>query len=300
MIKNAWLLSLYTNESQYNSTSVRAALASRNIESTHVMVSNLSSKDGEFYYYDKPISKPDIIYSINQFIYKDDKSNNIVKRIYDVHDSGIPCTNSIPATFTATNKWLSYNIMKQHNIPTPDTVLITKDTVYDGSIIQRLGCPFVVKLIVGSNGNRYKLCYSEEELKVIYERYCRIYGDDELIAQQFINKTAGMIVTIGVVKDLCYRAVIRMGDPCSDSLFLNDTEVNRTQIAYKLDSKLKETADKVMDAFNLDSARIDTMVYNNEYYVLEANPPGGLNITDLMHNYRIADDIVERSIQKYG
>ena len=190
--------------------------------------------------------------------------------------------------------------MKENGIPTPETILITKDTIYDGSILERLGAPFVVKLIHGCNGDRYKLCYTEEELKVVYERFSRVYNNNELIAQKFLDETAGMIVTIGVVKDLCYRAVIRMGDPCSDSFFLNDTEANRTQIAFEVDSQLRQTADKVMDAFNLDVARIDTMVYDGKYYVLEANPPGGLNITDLMHNYRIADDIVERSIIRYG
>lgn len=300
MIKDAWVLSLYSSESHYNSLSIRGALKARNISSTHVMVRNLTKYNGKFYHYDKPINTPDIIYAVNQYFYREDRPNEIVQRLIDIERSGIPCTNPISATFKATNKWLAYNILKNNNILTPDTILIDKHTVYDGSIVSRLGAPFVVKLIMGSNGNRYRLCYSEEELKVLYERYSRIYGDDELIAQKYLDTTAGMIVTVGVVKDLCCKAVIRLGDPHSELDFLNDTEANRTQIAFKVDSKLEQTVNAVMNAFNLDSARIDTMIYDNEYYVLEANPPGGLNITDLMHNYKIANDIVERSIRRYG
>lgn len=264
------------------------------------MVRNLAYHNNEFYYFDKPIRRPDVIYAVNQYFYRNDRPGEVIQKLLDVEQSGIPCTNPISSTFAATNKWAAYNILKKHNILTPDTILIDKHTEYNGSIVSRLGTPFVVKLIMGSNGNRYKLCHSEEELKVLYERYSRIYGDDELIAQKYLDSAAGMIVTVGVVKDLCCKAVIRIGDPHSNKDFLNDTEANRTQIAYKVDSKLERTVNAVMDAFNLDSARIDTMVYDNEYYVLEANPPGGLNITDLMHNYKIANDIVERSIRRYG
>jgi glutathione synthase/RimK-type ligase-like ATP-grasp enzyme len=261
------------------------------------MVRNLYLNNNNFYYNDNHISKPDIIYSINQFFYRSDPSNIIVKRLFDIEKSGLYCTNSITSTFLATNKWTSYSILKDNNILTPETVLIDRNTEYNGSISERLGVPFVVKLIMGCSGVRYKLCYSEKQLQEIFNRYYRVYNDYEILAQQFLDSSAGMIITVGVVKDICYKAVIRIGDPCSDSAFLQDTEANRTQIAFNIDSELRQTVDKVMDAFKLDSARIDTMLYDNKYYVLEANPPGGLNITDLMHNYNIADDIVERSLR---
>jgi|688.fasta_scaffold204047_4 glutathione synthase/RimK-type ligase-like ATP-grasp enzyme len=297
MIKNAWILSLYSNSSYYNSTSIKKALDRRNISSSHIMVRNLYLNNNNFYYNDNHISKPDIIYSINQFFYRSDPSNIIVKRLFDIEKSGLYCTNSITSTFLATNKWTSYSILKDNNILTPETVLIDRNTEYNGSISERLGVPFVVKLIMGCSGVRYKLCYSEKQLQEIFNRYYRVYNDYEILAQQFLDSSAGMIITVGVVKDICYKAVIRIGDPCSDSAFLQDTEANRTQIAFNIDSELRQTVDKVMDAFKLDSARIDTMLYDNKYYVLEANPPGGLNITDLMHNYNIADDIVERSLR---
>jgi hypothetical protein len=116
MIKNAWILSLYSNSSYYNSTSIKKALDRRNISSSHIMVRNLYLNNNNFYYNDNHISKPDIIYSINQFFYRSDPSNIIVKRLFDIEKSGIYCTNSITSTFLATNKWTSYSILKDNNI----------------------------------------------------------------------------------------------------------------------------------------------------------------------------------------
>jgi len=301
MIKNAWVYAITSVESHYNCVGFYRSLSKRNISHRYIASKNLVYFNNKFFYHDKEIERPDIIYSVNQFLFRTDVNNTVYRKVNDIIKSGVICSNKFIPTFNATDKWKAFNIMKNNNIRTPDTILIDKDTKYDGSIISRLGSPFVLKLIKGATGNKYTLCYSEEELKLNFNTLNRMYDDiTAVLAQQFISSTAGMIVTVGVVKDISYRAVIRIGDPSSNIKFLGDTENNRTQIAYKVDNKLRSVCDAVMNAFDLDCARIDMMVDDGEYYVLEANPPGGMNITDLMHNCLIADDMVERSIQLYG
>jgi len=301
MIKNAWVYAITSVEKHYNCIGFYRSLSKRNIPYRYIYSKNLVYFDSKFYYCDREIERPDIIYSVNQFLFRTDINNITYKKINDIIKSGVICSNRFIPTFNATDKWKAFNIMADNNIKTPYTVLVNKDTVYDGSIISRLGSPFVLKLRIGAMGNKYALCYSEEELQQNFNTLNRMYGDiNDVLAQQFLNSTAGMIVTVGVVKDVSYRAVIRLGDPSSDIKFLGDTENNRTQIAYRVDNKLRSVCDAVMNAFDLDCARIDMMVHDGEYYVLEANPPGGMNIIDLMHNSHIADDMVERSIQLYG
>lgn len=300
MIKKAWVLYIYNLPSHYNCISVAGALEKRGIETSIVNLNRLSHFNNQFYHIDAPIDLPDIVFSVNQFLQRTDIPSLNVRKLKDLEASNLLITNKITPALNAVNKWTAFNILHNHNINTPMSILIDKETVFNGSIIDRLGSPFVLKLVQGATGSKYSLCHSEQDLELELKRLNRVYGIDHVIAQKYLDQTAGMIVTVGAVRGHCKRAVIRIGDPLSQEEFLGDTKANRTQIAYKLDNKLEAITDKVMDALDLDCARIDMMIYENDYYILEANPPGGLNIIDLMHNSKIADDYVDRMIQLYG
>lgn len=292
----AWILSIYNLPSHYNCVSLGKALNRRNINPKFHILKRLSYIENKFYYDDAPVDAPDIIFSVNQYLQRVDIPNLNTRKLLDMEASGITITNKISSSFNASNKWLAFNILHANDIPTPFSILVDKNTKYDGSIIAKIGSPFVMKLLQGATGSKYSLCYTEEELKNEFDRLNRVYRIDQVIAQKYIEHTAGMIVTVGAVRDRCKRAVIRIGDPLLDQAFLGDTKANRTQIAYKVDRDLSLITDRVMTALDLDCARIDMMIDDNGYQILEANPPGGLNIIDLMHNSRIADEYVDRML----
>lgn len=300
MIKRAWVLSIYNPVTHYNCTSIHKPLERRGIETESLILGFLSIVDGKFYYNDKPIAAPDIIFCVNQYLQRTDIPNINTRKLDDLTATGIPITSKVISAANAANKWNTFKILSENDVPTPFSILISDETVYDGSIVGRLGSPFVIKFLVGATGRYSSLCYSEHDLQKEFHRLKRVYGADHIIAQEYLDTNAGMIVTVGAVRNCCNRAVIRIGDPNLADAFLGDTKKDRTQIAYKMDKRLEEVTNKVMDVLDLDLARIDMMIHNNDYYVLEANAPGGLNIIDLMHRSNIGSDYVDWALKHYG
>lgn len=295
-MKSAVILSINNSPKHYNYTSLRKALHKRGVETKYMVLERLSFIDGRLSYNDSSVDRPDIIFFISQFTHRTDLPSLNVRKLLDLQNSTIKITNKITSTLIASDKWQTFKTLAENNIDTPITILIDSTTVYNGSIESRLGVPFVIKLIQGAAGVNYSLCFSEEELEREYNKLKKLYNHDKVIAQKYLSDTAGMIVTVGAVRERCKRAVIRLGDPLLDNPFLSDTKSNRTQLAYTIDKELEIITDKVMDVLDLDCARIDMMLCQGKYFVLEANPAGGFNIIDLMHNSSLSDDYVSTLI----
>lgn len=291
-MKSAAILSINNSPKHYNYTSIRNALHRRGVSTRYMVLDRLSFINSQLTYNDNPIDHPDMIFFISQFTQRTDLPSLNIRKLLDLQASGIIISNKISPTLVSSDKWRTFELLSTNSINTPLSILIDGSTVYDGSIEERLGAPFVIKLVQGAAGVSYSLCYSEKALEQEYIRLKKLYGHDRIIAQKYLADTAGMIVTVGAVRTGCKRAVVRMGNPLLENPFLSDTKENRTQIAYLVDSELENITNRVMNVLDLDCARIDIMISDGKYSVLEANPAGGFNIIDLMHNSSLAEDYV--------
>lgn len=212
--------------------------------------------------------------------------------------------NELDAHADASNKWVTYNKLVNHGVPIARAATFPikldynfKDQVRKQIILDMVGVPFVVKREVGFNGQGVEVCYDIDD----FEKVCNSIWKDyrqTLIVQEYIEHSAGMIITVGVAGDEIFP-VARVGDPELPP-FKADIYAGRLQLAYKPTPELYDISMRTKEALNLDYLRFDMMIdKEGNSKIIEVNSPGGFNVTTLAHKVEFGFKMVDCAIAKY-
>lgn len=182
----------------------------------------------------------------------------------------------------------SYRI-SENNIRSPKTITQTKASY--SKILEKIGCPFILKSAVGSCGEKVYLIKNEDD----FERVRAVQKNQELLYQQFIPNTGDFRVHVINGKAVCvYKRIPKSGD------FRANVSLGGSMEAVSdddLQNKLYEIAEKVAKSFvGAEIIGVDLMEHSvtGEIYFLETNElPGikqvseitGFNIAEEMANY---------------
>jgi len=178
----------------------------------------------------------------------------------------------------AMNKYVTKQLLVLNNIKTPNYKYYRK-----GDIIPKYKEPVVIKPTSGGSSVGVSICFNEEEYNKAID--LAFSFEDELLIEDYIK---GREFSIGILGNMVlppieiipkegfydYKNKYQKG--------LTD-EICPANIDIKTTNNLKALAKKVFDILKLEVyGRIDVILKDNEFYVLEANSLPGLTSMSLL------------------
>jgi gamma-F420-2:alpha-L-glutamate ligase len=155
---------------------------------------------------------------------------------------GIPVYNSGRTIEACDNKAITYQMLSNHEIPIPKTIIAPKVfsgiTVTDFSpypiIAEEIGFPMVIKEAYGSFGQQVYLIHSYEDMIEMVKKL----GSRPYLFQEFVKTSYGRDVRLNVVGDQVVASMYRS----SDSDFRANITNGGTMERYTPSQKEKELA----------------------------------------------------------
>jgi gamma-F420-2:alpha-L-glutamate ligase len=201
--------------------------------------------------------------------------------------ANIPCVNSSNSINLVQDKFQSSEILSQHNIPVPTTMLV-KTPINNDLVAETIGFPCIVKVVVGSFGEGIYLCHSDQEYRRIVEFADALHNEKSLIVQEYLGDRPGEDLRVFVINDTVIGAMKRTA-PAGD--FRANITHGGTGESYELTPEIIDIALRTADALGLNIAGIDLLFDGDGFKVCEANSNPGFKGFNHFCNTNVANSI---------
>lgn len=172
---------------------------------------------------------------------------------------GVRVFNSAKAIEVSDNKITTYQVLAQHNIRIPQTVIAPKifynhqniDVSFLNKIIQTFGFPMIIKEAYGSFGEQVYLIHTKEELIAkVHE-----LNGKSFVFQEFISTSYGKDIRLHVVGDKVIASMLRT----STNDFRANISAGGHMEPYAPTDEEKTLAIKATQAVGADFAGVDIL-----------------------------------------
>ena len=197
--------------------------------------------------------------------------------------------NSAAAIETVKDKLFAHQLLAQHNLPIPKTML-AKFPVDIKLVGKTLGFPLVVKTISGSQGSGVFLCEDERKFNELMQLVRATQANANLIFQEFVAASKGRDLRLLVIGG---RVVAAMERRAKDGGFKANFSIGGEALAWKPDRQAEWLALESARILGLDIAGIDLLFDDDGYKVCEANSSPGFEGIESCCDVDIAEEIVE-------
>jgi len=221
----------------------------------------------------KDAEKEDFRDKIKQcdFFYNNTAKDFVIEVIKTIEETGKKVVDNSRAYYYTTDKWMSFVKFKEHNIPTPDTILLSENIPAAKQELKEFGkWPVVLKRVIGTMGQYVDKADNAQEAERIIKRFWK-KGAERLpiIAQEFIPSPSYRVTTIG--RKIVQTALKKCNTWKATGVYGIHFE------KFKIDKDLKKIVDKVIRATKINICGIDLLKKDGKWLVLELNSEPGLD-----------------------
>jgi tetrahydromethanopterin:alpha-L-glutamate ligase len=205
--------------------------------------------------------------------------------------ANIPVMNSPMAIQNAANKFFSFHLFKQAQLPIPHTV-VTSDLDVALKTIKELG-NVVAKPIFGSQGKGIvKLESTQPELK---QKLATLLNERGVLYLQQFVPNLGRDIRVFVVGEEALGAIYRISQTGS---FISNLSQGGTALKCELTEEMRILAVNAANAVGADFAGVDLIEGDERLFVLEVNAtPSGKGIK-LACGIDVTERIIERMFER--
>lgn len=186
--------------------------------------------------------------------------------------SGIKLYNKAKAIEICDDKAMTYNILADHGIKMPKTIVAPKtyekigynDNSYNKAILKEMHFPIIIKECFGSLGEQVYKANNEEEMQGILQKI----GVKPHIYQEFIKCSEGRDVRVQVVGGKIIASMFRY----NDRDFRSNVALGGKTRIYEPSEEMKKQALECCRIIGLDFAGVDFLIgENGEPILCEVN-----------------------------
>jgi gamma-F420-2:alpha-L-glutamate ligase len=207
---------------------------------------------------------------------------------------GVPTFNSSQSIDIVRDKLYMNQILAEHNLPVPKTMLVKY--LIDGDLVEKeLGFPVILKTITGTLGIGVYLCKTKKHFNELVEFITASAPNANIIIQEFIKESIGRDLRIFVVDGKtvgCMERIAKKGDFKAN--FSRGGEVR----PYKLTPEIEKLAVNTAQILGLDITGIDLLFDGKKFKICEANSAPGFEGLEKACKVSIPDQIYDFIIQK--
>lgn len=205
---------------------------------------------------------------------------------------GVPVYNSAHAIETSDDKIATYQVLAQHDLPIPKTLIAPKvffspphfDHHYVEQVIHIFGFPLIIKEAFGSFGEQVYLIHTREEM---IQKMTELHGKP-YVFQQYISSSYGKDLRLHVVG---HRVVASMFRQTDDDFRATAGGIREAYEPTVYEEKLAVAATKAIGA---DFAGVDLLFGPNDTPIIcEVNSNAHIGKLYNCTNINVADHIVE-------
>jgi gamma-F420-2:alpha-L-glutamate ligase len=208
---------------------------------------------------------------------------------------GIPIINSSASIDYVRDKLYTLEILAEHNLPVPDTILAHFPV--DADVIEEeLGFPVVVKAIYSERGRGVHLCETREKFLNLLQFIESTGLNVPIIIQEFIATSKGHDLRVFTLGNKILGAMDRIA---KEGSFKTNYSSGGTVHKYEMNEKVKELALKCTEILGLEIAGVDILFDHDEYKICEVNAaPGFKGLEKAIPGLNIAKEIYDYFKQK--
>ena len=200
---------------------------------------------------------------------------------------GVRSFNSSTSIETVKDKLFSQQILAQHNLPFPKTMLV-KFPVNVDLVEKRLGFPVVVKTLYGSQGSGVFLCETKKEFLNLVQIVEATKGSANIILQEFVKHSKGRDLRVFTVGGRVIGCVERVA---SENEFKANYSQGGTVKPHEVTPEIEWLAVETSRIFNLDIAGIDLLFDGEHFKVCEANSSPGFETIEKVKDLDVPKEI---------
>ena len=198
---------------------------------------------------------------------------------------------SVRSYYQDENKWGFYLKCVKKKIPTPRTILLSKNIQDALNELKNFGkFPIVLKRIYGCCGEFVDKADDLEDAKIIIERFEKKSKNYiPVIAQEFIKSPSYRVLVIN--KKIMQAIVKRRGFWKKTGVYTKDFN------KFRLSPKLVKLVNKIYNSFSIKVCGMDLFKKNNKWMVLEVNSTPSLDFIEEEHQ-RIIEQVMKLLIKE--
>ena len=201
----------------------------------------------------------------------------------------VPILNSPNAIQIVGDKFYSMELLAQHNLPVPRTMLVKHPI--DGELVEKyIGFPCVVKILSGTHGNGVHLVSSKESLMELMEFVDSLKSTVNLLIQEYIDSKPGQDIRVLVINGKPIGAMLRKSN---DGSFKANISRGGVGELFPMNDEIEFLAAETCKIMGLDIGGIDLLFDKDGYKICEANSSPGFEGFEKACNMNIAKEIVK-------
>ena len=218
---------------------------------------------------------------------------------------GIKCLNSYQTSLFDYNKFEAYKIMKENDIPTPETIFIKDLEEVENSIeacIEIFPFPMVIKRNAGGRGKDISKVESKEELKKELKNKFEIAKQEKyeggFIVQELLKPSREYDSRIGITAgDFCFsykRSLVSLDEK---EAWIASTSNGSMEDDYEASLEERELAAKASKLIGAEYNELDIYFTENGPSIIEHNPTPNYfvdDVDDLERMQKFVDFIIAR------
>ena len=201
----------------------------------------------------------------------------------------VPSINTAAAIETVKDKLFAHQILVQHQLPIPKTML-AKFPVDVGLVERALGFPVVVKTLSGSQGSGVFLCEDASRFDDLMQLVRATQSNANLIFQEFVAASRGRDLRLLVVGG---RVVAAMERRARADGFKANFSQGGTVAPWTPDREAEWLAIESARVLGLEIAGIDLLIDCEGYKICEANSSPGFEGMEAATGIDVAAEIVD-------
>ncbi len=228
-------------------------------------------------------------------VYNNTAEDFVIESVKTVEELGKKVIENSRLFYYIEDKWMFYLKCKEYGIPTPETILLSKNLNIARAELKEFGkWPVVLKRVQGCQGEFVEKADSLDDALHIIRRFWQRDCDKlPIIAQEY-------------VPSLSYRVMV-IDRKVAQTVIKNGRSWKHTGVygkkfeKFRVDKKLKRILTKVINATRINICGIDLMKKDDNWLVLEVNTGPALDFRDEEHEKMIGLvlDFLKRYYRKW-
>ena len=235
----------------------------RNMELVFI---NLAKKFDEEIF-ERQVKKCDVIYN-------DVGEGFVLEPLKTIEEFGKKVIDASKLYYYTEDKWMFFVKCKEHNIPTPETILLPNNLTMARAELKEFGkWPVILKRIYGMEGqNVEKADTLEEAVKIAKSIWSKDIDKLPLIAQEYTKSFSYRVTMIG--GEIVQSVIKKSRNWKSTGVYAKDCE------RFRIDHALRKTLEKVFRVMKINICGVDLLKRGKEWLVLEVNTEPGLDFIE--------------------
>lgn len=207
---------------------------------------------------------------------------------------GVPVLNSAEGIANSRDKFRCLQLLSGSNIRLPITYFSSDLHHAERLVRKKLGYPFIVKRLEGTQGVGVYLVKNEIDAHELFNRFRR--NNERILLQEFVSEFKGKDIRVFVVGNKVVASMMRIA---GEGEFRSNIHQGGVGQKVVLSEEEKEMAVRAVSVLGLNVAGVDILRSKRGGMIIEVNSSPGLEGIEGVTGVKIAEEIIEFVEEKY-